>query len=400
MTTNRVLGSTLIIAGTTIGAGMLALPLASAGIGFWPATLIMCGIWLLMTYTAMLMLEVHQHAPVDATLHTLAHQFLGKKGRYLATFAVLFLFYALCAAYIAGGGSQFNDKINAWFNVQQHTWGTVFFTVVVALVVSIGTHSVDIVNRVLFTLKIIALVIMLSLLLPHVQAENLMAMPLQQGLLISSLPVIFTSFGFHGSIPSVVQYVGKDIKALRKIMIFGSALPLMVYLLWQVAIQGIFTQAELFGSPGLSQFMSAISQSLQTPMVNKAVTVFADLALATSFLGVSLGLFDFIADSLNRNRSGSHRLQVALITFVPPLGFALFYPQGFITALGYAAIALTILAVFLPVAMVWAKRQQMPTGSDYVVKGGKATLVLVFIIGCAIIGSQLLQMIGVIPAVG
>ncbi|MBP6115811.1 MAG: amino acid permease [Neisseriaceae bacterium] len=400
MTTNKVFGSTLIIAGTTIGAGMLALPLASAGIGFWPASLIMCGIWLLMTYTAMLMLEVHQHAPVNATLHTLAHQFLGKKGRYLATFAVLFLFYALCAAYIAGGGSQFNDKINAWFNVQQHTWGTVFFTVAVALVVSIGTHSVDMVNRLLFTLKIIALVIMLSLLMPHVKAENLMAMPMQQGLLISSLPVIFTSFGFHGSIPSVVQYVGKDIKALRKIMIFGSALPLMVYLLWQVAIQGIFTQTELFGSASLSQFMTAISQSLQTPMVNKAVIVFADLALATSFLGVSLGLFDFIADSLNRNRSSAQRLQVAVITFVPPLGFALFYPQGFITALGYAAIALTILAIFLPVAMVWAKRQQMPAGDDYVVKGGKAALIVVFALGCVIIASQLLQMIGLIPAVG
>lgn len=400
MTKNRVLGSTLIIAGTTIGAGMLALPLASAGIGFWPAALIMCAIWLLMTYTAMLMLEVHQHAPVDATLHTLAHQFLGKKGRYLATFAVLFLFYALCAAYIAGGGSQFNDKINHWFGLQQHTWGTVFFTIAVALVVSIGTHSVDIVNRVLFTLKIIALVIMLSMLLPHVQTENLMAMPIQQGLLISSLPVIFTSFGFHGSIPSIVQYIGKDIKALRKIMIFGSALPLMVYLLWQVAIQGIFTQAELFGSAGLSQFMTAVSQSLQTPMVNKAVMVFADLALATSFLGVSLGLFDFIADSLNRNKSHAHRLQVALLTFIPPLGFALFYPQGFITALGYAAIALTILAVFMPVAMVWAKRKQMPVSHEYVVKGGKTALILAALLGCMIIGSQLLQMAGIIPAVG
>ena len=31
---NRTLGSILIVAGTTIGAGMLAMPLASAGVGF------------------------------------------------------------------------------------------------------------------------------------------------------------------------------------------------------------------------------------------------------------------------------------------------------------------------------------------------------------------------------
>ncbi|NVP00232.1 hypothetical protein HWA77_08430, partial [Photobacterium damselae subsp. damselae] len=34
MSFNKTFGSMLIIAGTTIGAGMLALPLASAGLGF------------------------------------------------------------------------------------------------------------------------------------------------------------------------------------------------------------------------------------------------------------------------------------------------------------------------------------------------------------------------------
>ncbi len=79
MSMNKTLGSTLIIAGTTIGAGMLALPLASAGLGFATATLAMLGIWALMIYTALLMLEVHQHADQNATLHTLAHQLLGEK---------------------------------------------------------------------------------------------------------------------------------------------------------------------------------------------------------------------------------------------------------------------------------------------------------------------------------
>ena len=34
MLKNKTFGSALIIAGTTIGAGMLAMPLTSAGIGF------------------------------------------------------------------------------------------------------------------------------------------------------------------------------------------------------------------------------------------------------------------------------------------------------------------------------------------------------------------------------
>ena len=110
MSLNKTFGSMLIIAGTTIGAGMLALPLASAGLGFTTATTIMIGIWALMTYTALLMLEVHQHADPSATLNTLAHQLLGRKGQTIATLAMFFLFYALCAAYIAGGGSQLSEK--------------------------------------------------------------------------------------------------------------------------------------------------------------------------------------------------------------------------------------------------------------------------------------------------
>ncbi len=114
MNTNisRVFGSTLIIAGTTIGAGMLALPLASAGIGFIPSLIIMLVLWALMAYTALLMVEVHQYSDSSATLHTLAKEFLGTKGKLVAGFAMFFLFYALCAAYIAGGGNQFAQRLN------------------------------------------------------------------------------------------------------------------------------------------------------------------------------------------------------------------------------------------------------------------------------------------------
>lgn len=98
MIKSKLLGSSLIIAGTTIGAGMLALPLASAGLGFSTALVIMLGLWALMAFTALLMVEIHQYSSQDATLHTLAKEILGTKGKWIATFAMLFLFYSLCAA--------------------------------------------------------------------------------------------------------------------------------------------------------------------------------------------------------------------------------------------------------------------------------------------------------------
>ena len=65
---NRTLGSILIVAGTTIGAGMLAMPLASAGVGFGVTFGLLITLWALMCYTALLLLEVYQHVPADMGL--------------------------------------------------------------------------------------------------------------------------------------------------------------------------------------------------------------------------------------------------------------------------------------------------------------------------------------------
>ncbi|CCN49777.1 Tyrosine-specific transport protein [Vibrio nigripulchritudo MADA3029] len=397
---SKVFGSTLIIAGTTIGAGMLALPLASAGIGFITSLMIMLGIWLLMVYTALLMLEVHQHADADATLHTLAQQFLGKKGKWVATFAMLFLFYALCAAYIAGGGEQFHQRLSSLMDIEiSPTVSTVIFTALVAGAVTLGTSSVDKINRVLFTIKILAMGITLYVLAPGINSGYLVNIPVQQALIISALPVIFTSFGFHGSIPAVVKYLDKDIKGLRIALILGSSLPLLLYVLWQVSTLGVLSQDELNAQDGLAGFMQALSSTVQSGSVQNAISVFADLALLTSFLGVSLGLFEFLGDSLKKHTKDS-RVKTALITFVPPMAFALFYPQGFIMALGYAAIALVVLAVFLPVKMAHTARKIHSSKSTYVVAGGSASLAICMIAGITIIATQFLISFGLLASIG
>jgi len=386
---NKLFGSMLIIAGTTIGAGMLALPIASAGLGFMVSTAVMVVIWAFMAYTALLMIEVHQFASKDATLHTLAYKLLGRKGQAVASFSMMFLFYALCAAYIAGGGEQVYEKlkmISDDFPIQS---GAIIFTLIIASVVTISTRSVDLLNRFFFIIKFIVLAFMLAFLFPFTSVEKLVNMPTSNALIFASLPVVFTSFGFHGSIPSIVKYIGKDIKALRFIMITGSALPLVVYILWQLVSHGTVSSSVLLENDSLSAFIKALSLVVNNSSISALVSAFANLALATSFLGVSLGLFDFIQDVLSSKEKRASRVFASIVTFLPPLGFALFYPQGFIKALGFAAFALVILALFLPAAMVYKQRQS--TNEGYQVAGGNLGLVLVFLFGISIICVQILQ---------
>lgn len=410
---SKILGSTLIIAGTTIGAGMLALPIASAGIGFGTSLLLMFALWALMAYTALLMVELHQYADHNATLHTLAKQILGNKGKYVASFAMLFLFYALCAAYIAGGGGQFADRLEMVFGVElSGTTATLLFTLLVALTVTIGTHAVDKLNRVLFTLKLIAMGSVLFLLAPNVTQGYLTSMPLQQGLIVASIPVIFTSFGFHGSIPAIVNYLEGDTKALKKAIVIGSSLPLVIYVFWQIVTLGVVQQSTLVENTGLASLINLLADTVHVEKLATIIGIFADLALVTSFLGVSLGLFEYLRDlgskfnkTKNTDQKGhtltfGQRAAAAAVTFVPPLCFALFYPQGFIMTLGYAAIALAILAIFLPALMVSKTRKAPVANTGYQVAGGHFALYTSLGFGVVIVGSQLLVTFKVLPSLG
>ena len=95
---NKTLGSTLIVAGTTIGAGMLAMPLTSAGIGFGFTTLLLVSLWLLLAFSALLFVEAYQTVDSDVGLGTLAEKYYGTLGRVVSTAVLVFFLYAIFAA--------------------------------------------------------------------------------------------------------------------------------------------------------------------------------------------------------------------------------------------------------------------------------------------------------------
>ena len=79
MLQNKTFGSALIIAGTTIGAGMLAMPLTSAGMGFGYTVLLLVGLWALLVYSGLLFVEVYQTAEqLDDGVASLAEKYFGR----------------------------------------------------------------------------------------------------------------------------------------------------------------------------------------------------------------------------------------------------------------------------------------------------------------------------------
>ena len=401
---NKTVGSTLLVAGTMIGAGMLAMPLTSAGIGLTATIFLLIGLWAVLTFTALLFVELYQTADSDAGIGTLAAQYFGKAGRIISTAVLIVFLYALIAAYVSGGGSLLMDLLPAIGDKDtMNKIAVLVFTIFFGSFIVIGTHSVDKVNRVLFFVMIATFILVLALMLPNIKLDNLMAMPIDNALIISASPVFFTAFGFHGSIPSLNKYLDGNVKSLRIAILVGSGITLFAYFLWQLSTHGLLSQNEflqiLREDATLNGLVKATLEITQSPIIANAVKIFSTLALVTSFLGVALGLLECIEDLLKQSFNiHAGRISLGLMTFIPPVLFSLFYPEGFILALGYAGQMFAFYAVVLPVALVWKARSIYPN-LPYRVWGGKALLVIILMLGVIITSIPFAIRAGYLPFV-
>ncbi|MDH3003284.1 aromatic amino acid transporter [Pasteurella multocida] len=401
---NKTFGSTLLVSGTMIGAGMLAMPLTSAGIGLTFTIFLLIVLWFLLTYSALLFVEAYQTIESDAGIGSLSALYFGRFGRFISTAALLIFLYALLAAYVTGGGGLLASILPTISSTETTSQiSIVIFTIIFGAFIVSGTKIVDSLNRPLFFVMLSTLAVVLFLLIKEVKIDNLMAIPIDKALILSASPVFFTSFGFHGSIPSLNKYLGGNIKALRISILVGSFITLCGYILWQFGTHGVLTQSVflqiLQDEPTLNGLVAATKQVTGSSVISGAVKLFSALALITSFLGVALGLFECIEDLLSRVfKFKAGRITLGLLTFIPPLLFALFYPKGFILALGYAGQMFAFYAVVLPAALVWKVRKLHPN-LPYRVSGGSALLVISAVLGVIITSIPFAIKAGYLPAV-
>lgn len=360
---NRIIGSILIVAGTTIGAGMLAMPIISAHVGFGTMALILIAIWIAMCYTSVVLVEVYKFNKPEDGLNTLTHKYLGNGGAILTAVSMLSLMYALVSAYITGGGDILRTSLDQWLGIQlDPKWSGLIFALLFGGIISLGTRVVDLSTKLVFTIKLIFLFFVILFLTPHIKLENLAHLPSNGLIVLSTIPIIFTSFGFYVVIPSLVQYLNGDSKKLKSVFIIGSAIPLVIYLIWELAVLGSIDNHTfatiLKKNSGLEGLLLAIREIQESSFVKIAMNVFAAAAILTSFWGVTLSLYHYIKDLAKHRPSIKKPITSLTLTFLPPLVFALFYPDGFIIALGYASISLVILALVMPMLMLQKAQKQ------------------------------------------
>ncbi len=347
----RFLNGSLMVFGTTVGAGMLGIPLMTAQGGFGSAMGVTLLVWLFMMITGLLLLEVTFHMPKGANFITLSSHLLGKKGKWITIAFFLFLYYAFLVAYFSGGAPLLGECLS-YFNLPRSS--SLELGLFVSLFGGIILLGTKIIHRANMLLSIGMLAIFPTLIVlgsEEVALERLLLLnPFSVSL--AAIPVLFGAFGFHNVIPSLSSYLGQEKKALRGAVIFGTFLALALYVIWQWLVLGTLSPAVLEGVRERGLPVTYALAEASSFKVFALGQVFAFLALTTSFLGVSFSLVDFIKDGLEHGKRSFPRFFYVFLALFPPLLCVWINPHLFDRALGIAGgFGETLLNGVLPVLL-------------------------------------------------
>jgi tyrosine-specific transport protein len=382
------MGAAFIIAGTCIGAGMLALPVSTAPAGFFVSVVALVIAWFFMYVSGLYVLEVNLTLAQGNNYVSMARLTLGDRVATLTGVGFALLLYSLLAAYVTSGGELTAQLLQQGFGRSvPRELGPILWTLGFAGLRYYGLKPMDNLNRVFMLGLVITYAIVVLCGIPHVEVKRFQTGEVMAFLTV--FPIIFTSFGYQIVVPSISAYLDFSAPKVRQAILLGSVLPLIVYMCWETIIFGTIPSqgqhnslaAILHSGHTTKMLIDVLQASYHSSLIGSAIHSFIFFAISSSFLGVSLGLFDFLADSLGL-KDQSSQLYLLLLTFVPPLLYAEFFPYGFLFALNYAGILVALLHGVLPVLMVWVCRRQAQQGRRGVVLMGAS---LVFFIGLVLL---------------
>ena len=402
-----VLGGTMIIAGTCIGAGMLALPVTSAGMWIYWSVVVLFVTWLLMLLSSQALLEVNLSYEPGDSFHTLVKDLLGPGWSIVNGLSLAFVLYILVYAYVSGGGSIVRQAaLGIGWQAPPQIVGGLFFAIVLSACVWWSTWLVDRLSLIMMIGMVLSYLMSMTGLFSHIKIDVLLGDGGLSSLggysvfIWATLATYLTSLCFHASVPSLVKYFGKDSESINKCLVRGTLIAVFCYLTWLVIIDGVISRAQFSGvitaGGNVGDLVAAAGANVDSGFILRMLESFSSLAIATSFIGAGLGLFDYMADLCGFDNSRWGRTKTALVTFLPPTLCGLIWPNGFRAAIGWAGLAATVWSVIVPALMLRAARRR-GVNTGYRTPGGALLVPVLLLYGVVTAVCHVLAVFSILP---
>jgi len=355
---NNKWGAVLLVAGTCIGSGMIALPMVLAKLGLVYSLALMLVVWGVMYFTSLVNLELNLQAGHGLSLGALGRLYSGKGAELMGTVCLKLLSYSLLAVFIYGCASIVQKLVGGGFD-------SIAVSVAGATVgiLLLPMRWIDYFNRLLFFALLVIVAILIGGLLWMAHGSHLPLWP-AAGLSIRAwtpiLPIVFTSFGFQVIFHTLTNYCDKNAKILKHAFFWGSLIPAIVYMIWTSSVLTVvhqenpsFFQKMVYEDVEVGSLVQVLSQISHFEGVQLLVWWISLLAIITSIIGVGVGLCDSLQHALHSCwERFSGRIPAALLTVIPALLVVIYVPNAFLAALGFAGMILAVMAVLLPIYLL------------------------------------------------
>ncbi|MEK6973954.1 MAG: aromatic amino acid transport family protein [Nanoarchaeota archaeon] len=350
------------LTGTTIGAGILALPYVVQKAGFLTGLLDFFIIGLSILFINLAMGEVALRTKENHQLTGYANKYLGKKGKLIALLVMIFGIYGALTAYIIGEGKA----LAALFGGNELLYSFLFF-LIASSIVFIGIRIVKKFELVLASVSVLLIMLIIAMSIGKVNLDNLEQFDIKN--LLIPYGVIFFAFLAIPAIPEMKEELSRNKKDLKKAIIIGTSIPFIAYILFTFAI---------IGAAGLNTSEIA-TLNLEKAINNKVAVFFGFLlpifSMSTAFLSLALALKEMYMYDLRLNKN------VALIlTVLVPLIVVLLGVTDFIKILSVVGALVAGVDGFLVIA-IWRKAKKHGNRKpEYSVNLNKVLMLLIILV--------------------
>src|SRR3989338_1623955 len=276
--------STLI--GTIVGAGMLGIPyvVSQAGLLYGLGLILILGLGFVLLY--LMLGEVVLRTKEQHQIAGYAEKYLGPTGKRIMTLITFVSIYGELTAYLIGEGIS----LHAIFKVGSPLLYTLLFLVVGVLIVWRGVKSTGKAELYLIMLLLIVVVIIGFYSLDKIEQQHLTVFNPTNFFLPYGI-ILFSLLGF-AAIPEMQEELGNDKKLMKKSIIIGAIIPIMLYVLLTFIVVGMI--GEKFAQLEPNERIATIALGIFShPILGVFANVLAVLAMFTSFLSLSTALIEF-----------------------------------------------------------------------------------------------------------
>ncbi len=197
---------------------------------------------------------------------------------------------------------------------------------------------------------------------------------------------------------TLTNYCNKDAKILKRVFLFGSIIPAIIYIIWTSSVSAVvydsnpeFYNKMVEGRVEVGALIEELSSIAQSQYIQLLVWWISILAIITSVLGVGVGLCDSIKSMISPRFENSYLRNVlaSILTILPPYIIAICVPNAFIAVLGFAGMILVVIAILLPMYLL--KKAKIKKW-NYPILNNKLISSLSTIFGIIVIVSELFNM--------